>query len=97
MGCQDVAFLPSRASFSTTFISNCGRGESPGITTCLKIVVGGKQGPVTCRILSLHQDLFFMSVKLHEDCHRVEVILANLCLLDITGFKIVVSLCLCKT
>ena len=63
-------------------------------TTCLKTVVGGKQGPVTCRILSLHQILFLMSVKLYEDCHRVDVNLANFCFGDMNGFKIVVSLCL---
>ena len=28
MGFQDVAFQPSRASFSTTFVKNCVRGES---------------------------------------------------------------------
>ena len=42
-GFQDVAFLPFRASFSTTFFLTC-RGESLGTTTCLKTVVGGEQG-----------------------------------------------------
>ena len=36
---QDVAFLPSRACFATTFLRNCGRGEILG-TTCLATVVG---------------------------------------------------------
>ena len=43
MGFQDVAFLSSRASFYTTFLKNCGSGESLMTTTCLKNVVGGKQ------------------------------------------------------
>ena len=38
MGFQDVAFLLSRASFSTTFLLYCGRDESLGATTCLAIV-----------------------------------------------------------
>ena len=41
MGSHDVAFLPSAASFSNTFLKNCGRGESPRITTCLKTAVEG--------------------------------------------------------
>ena len=36
MGFQDIAFQPSRASFSTTSLKNCGRGESLGTTTSLK-------------------------------------------------------------
>ena len=41
---QDVVFLPSGASFSTTFLKNCGRGESLGSTTCLNAVVGVSKG-----------------------------------------------------
>ena len=58
---QDVAFLPSLASFSTTCKENCGRGESLGITTCLKTVVGGKQGHAPCKVLLLHITSFFVS------------------------------------
>ena len=65
MGFQDVAFMPSQASFSTTFLKKCGRGESLGTTTCLKTVVGGKQGHAPCKILLLQQSLFFTSVKFH--------------------------------
>ena len=43
MGLQDVAFLPSRASFYTTFLNDCGSDESLMITaTCPSTVVGGK-------------------------------------------------------
>ena len=35
VGFQDVAFLASRASFSTTFLRNCDRGKSLVTTTCL--------------------------------------------------------------
>ena len=55
MGFQDVLCLSSRASFSTTFLKNCGRGESLGNTTCPKTVVGGRQGYATCKILVLHK------------------------------------------
>ena len=40
MGIHDVQLLPSRASFSTTFHTNHGRGESLGTTTCPKTVAG---------------------------------------------------------
>ena len=36
----DVLFLPCRASFSTTFLNNCGRGEGLGTTTCLETMFG---------------------------------------------------------
>ena len=39
-GFQEVVFLPSRANLSTTFLMNCGRGESLGTTTRLIAVVG---------------------------------------------------------
>ena len=45
MSFQDVAFLPFRACFSTTFLEKS-RGESLGTTTCLKTVVDGEQGYV---------------------------------------------------
>ena len=53
MGFQDVAFLPSIASFSTTFLKNCGRGESLRATTCPTTVVVGKQWYGPCKILLL--------------------------------------------
>ena len=46
MGFQGVAYLSSRASYSTTFLKNCVRGESLRTTTCPKTVVGGKPGHV---------------------------------------------------
>ena len=39
MDFQDVAFLPSKPSFSITFLKNCGRGENLVTTTCLRTVV----------------------------------------------------------
>ena len=44
MGFQVLAFLPSGACFQTTFLKNCGRGESFGTTMCPKTVDGGKHG-----------------------------------------------------
>ena len=88
MGFQDVVLLPSRASFSTTFLKNCGRGESLGTTTCLITVVGGKQGHARCKIPLLQQSLFFVSVEFI--CHKVEVKLAIFCFGDIPGFKTLV-------
>ena len=40
MGLQDVAFLPSRASFSTTFLKNCGRDDGLWTITYLGTVDG---------------------------------------------------------
>ena len=54
-------FLPSLASFSTTFPINCGRDESLETTTCLKNVVGGKQGHALCKILLLCNASFYVS------------------------------------
>ena len=51
MSLQDVAFLPSRASFSTTFSKNSGIGGNLVFTTCHKTVVRGKQGHALCKIL----------------------------------------------
>ena len=56
MGCQDVAFLPSRDSFFATFLKNC--GKSLGTTTCLNTVVGCKQVHAPSKILLLQQILF---------------------------------------
>ena len=58
MGFEDVAFLPSQASFSTTFLKNCGRSVSLGTTTCPKTVVGGKQGHAPSKMPLLQQSLF---------------------------------------
>ena len=42
VGFQDIVFLPSRASVFTTFLKNCGRGESLKTSTCPKTVFWGK-------------------------------------------------------
>ena len=60
MGFQDVAFLSSRASFSTTFLKNRTRGENLRITICHKTVVGGKQVHDPCEMLWLQQSLFLV-------------------------------------
>ena len=57
MGFQDVAFLPSRASFYTTFLKNCGGGCEVGTVTYNKAVVGGKQGHAPCKMFPLQQIL----------------------------------------
>ena len=55
MGFQDVVFLPSLASFSSTFLIVV---EKLGTTTCLKTVTGGKQGHAACKTLLIQQSLF---------------------------------------
>ena len=49
MGFQDVAFLLSRASFSTAFHKNYDTVESHGTSTCLNTAVGDMQGHAACR------------------------------------------------
>ena len=61
MGFQDVAFLPSRATFSTTFIKFCGRVEILLTTTHLKAVDVGMQGHTPCKIPLLQQNFFCVS------------------------------------
>ena len=67
MGFNDVVFLPPhRASFSTAFLKNCGRGEVLEIETCLKTVVWDKQGHAPHGILFLKQSLFLCQLNFME-------------------------------
>ena len=59
MGFQGVAFLPSRACFFTTFMKNCGRGESLGATTCGKWVVGVSTGMFPVKYFCSNNASFF--------------------------------------
>ena len=45
---QDVASLPSRVSFYTTFLENCVSGKGLGTVTHLRTVVRGRQGNAPC-------------------------------------------------
>ena len=58
MDFQDVAFLFSRASFSTTFPQNCDGGESLRTTTCHKNVVGVSKGMLPVKTSSLRSPTF---------------------------------------
>ena len=65
-------------------------------TTCLITDVGGKQGNAACKILSLQQSLFFVSVKFHGDhntAYNDEVKSGHPQFWDIIGSYIVVSVC----
>ena len=64
-GFQDVEYLPSRASFFTTFLKNCGRGESLRTTTCLKAVVGVSKGMLPVKYVPIKP--LFVSVEFHRD------------------------------
>ena len=70
IGSHDVAFLPSRASFSTTFLKNCGRGESLRTTTCLEAVVGVSTGMLPVKYFCYNK-ASFMSVLFHADYKTV--------------------------
>ena len=63
---QDVAFLPSSASFYTTFLKNCSKGESFAWATCHRTCGWGKHG---CSPFEIHflKQILFMSVEFHGD------------------------------
>ena len=66
MDFQDVAFMRSQASFSNTFLQNCGRGESHGPTTCHKNVVGVTKGMFPEKCFCSTKPLF-VSIKINAD------------------------------
>ena len=66
MGFQGVAFLSSQASSSTTFLENCGRGESLETTTCHKTEVGASTGMLPVKHLPYNK-ASFASVEFHGD------------------------------
>ena len=63
----DVSLLPSRATFYTTFLNNCGGGECLRTTAYPRTVVVGKQWHAPCKILLLQQRLFLVSIEFHGD------------------------------
>ena len=58
MGFQDVAFLPSRDSFITTFLKHCGRGKSLWIAKCHKTVIGVCKGMLNVKYFDSNRSLF---------------------------------------
>ena len=65
-GFQDVAFLPLRVCFSTSFLKNCGGCECLRITTYRKTVVWGKRGHAPYEILLLKQSIFLCQLNVME-------------------------------
>ena len=63
---HDVEFLSSSAGFCTTFLKNCGRGESLWTNTCHRTVFGGLQGLAVCKISLLQQGLFLCPLSVTE-------------------------------
>ena len=70
MGFQDVLFLSSRASFSTTFLKNCCRGEGLRTTTCLKVVVGLSKGMLPVKYFCFNKAIFVL-MEFHVDHNTV--------------------------
>ena len=66
MGFQDVVFLPSRVSFFSTFLKNCGRAETLQIATYIKTVVWDKHGNAPCKILLLRHSLILCQLNFME-------------------------------
>ena len=55
---QEVAFLPSQANVSTTFLKNSGGCVSLRTTTCPTTLVAVNKGMPTCKIPFLHEASF---------------------------------------
>ena len=90
MGFRDVALMPPRASFSTTFLKNYGRGESLGTSTCLMTVVGVSKAMLPVKYFC--NPFLFQSRS--YDCYKDEAKSGHSHFGDNTGFKTVVSACL---
>ena len=63
---QDVSFLLSRASFSSTFLKNCGRCESLGPPHVLKLWFGVSNNMFPVRHFCSSKPLF-VTVKFNGD------------------------------
>ena len=66
MGFQDVVFLSPEVVFPPHFLKNFSKGECLRPTTCLRTVVGGRQGYAPCNILLLQQSLFLCQLNFME-------------------------------
>ena len=66
MDFQDVAFLPSRASFSVTFLNDCGGGGGLGTTTYLKTVLGVSMGMPPVKYFSSSVTSFMLMLNVLE-------------------------------
>ena len=102
MGYQDVALTAPRASFSTTFLNNCGKslvtttclnndgsGKSLVTTKCLNTVVGVDKGMLPVRYFRSSKVSFCVSLISWRslDCHKDEVYLAIVSFGGITGYN----------
>ena len=61
MGFQDVVFLSSQCSFTAKFLTNCGRSESLGTTTCLQTVLGVNKGMLPVKYFQSNKASFCVS------------------------------------
>ena len=57
-GCM---FLPSRPGLYTTFLKNCGRGESLETPTCPRTVVGVSKGMLAVKFHCPNRACFYVS------------------------------------
>ena len=88
MGFQYVAFLPSRASFFSTFLKNCDGVVSLGTTTYHKTVVGVSKGMLPVKYFrpnkassfcqSNFMEIIRLSISLHVTGLSVLRLLPNL-------------------
>ena len=91
VGFQDVASPPSCAMFSTTFLKNCGGGESLRTTTCLWIVWWGvRKGTLPLRYSWSIKVPFCVSHD-HMTVKKMMWSQATHSYGDVTGLKTVVS------
>ena len=75
MGFHNVAYLPFRASFCTTFLINCDRSENLRTTTCLKIVAGVNKGMLPVKYFINNKPSFWCHLNFIEIARRLLVII----------------------
>ena len=66
------------------FVQNQYRGFGLRTTICPRTVVGGKEGHVHCKVLSLQQDIFFVSAEIHG-VYRTVLWMLQTWLLSVVG------------
>ena len=94
-GFQDVAFLPSRASFCSTFLKNCDRCYDLGTASCLQAVGWMSKGMLPVKSFSYNRSYFLCKCRhvMIKSFHNIEVNVTTSHSGDITGFKTVLPVC----
>ena len=92
MGFQDGEFLATHGSFPPHFLNIVAKVKIFGAPHALKQWLGVSKIMLPVKFLCTNKASFFVSVESHGD-HKAKVNQDTLCFWDITGLKLVVSVC----